>query len=106
MEWETALERARAVDKLYQDLDRERLGRIWSLPEFMAACSTDWGELVENVLKREGIRPGESDEESLKHELGDLLWALIVISDRLDIDLLESLDQTMGEIEERFKYLA
>jgi uncharacterized protein YabN with tetrapyrrole methylase and pyrophosphatase domain len=103
MQWEEALEKARKIDNLYQDLDQKRIGRIWSLPEFLAACSTDWGELVENVLKQEGLRPGEVKDGALEHELGDLLWALIIISDRLEIDLLESFDKTMSELEERFK---
>lgn len=35
------LEEAREVDRKYQELDRERLGRIWTPTEFLAACATD-----------------------------------------------------------------
>ena len=99
--WQEMLEAARSVDQRYQDLDRERLGRIWSTTEFLAACSTDWGELVEEIMKWEGIRPGEADKEAIEHELADMLWALIVLSDRLDIDLRQALLQTMQGLHKR-----
>ena len=90
------------VDEKYQALDRQRLGRIWSNTEFLAACSTDWGELVEAIMKLDGMRPGEADIEAVRHELADMLWALIVLSDRLGVDLAESFLETMSELKRRF----
>lgn len=95
------LEAARSVDALYQAKDMERMGRPWSLAEFISQCAPDWGELAEQVGRHQGFRHGEYDPRAAKHELGDLLWALIVIADRMDIDLREALLGTMAELQER-----
>lgn len=100
--WQEILSAAREIDKKYQEMDKERLGRIWTNTEFLAACSTDWGELMEGVMKLEGMRPGEADKDAVRHELSDMLWALIVLSDRLEIDLASSFLETMNELKERF----
>lgn len=99
--WQEMLQAAKRIDNKYQEIDKARLGRIWTTTEFLAACSTDWGELVEGVMKLEGMRSGEADKDAVCHKLADMLWALIVLSDRLDIDLAQSFLKTMDEIEER-----
>lgn len=66
-QWQQILQAARSIDQRYQQLDMERLGRIWSPTEFLAACATDWGELVEGIMKLEGLRPGEGDIEAVRH---------------------------------------
>lgn len=101
--WQEMLAAAREIDQKYQDLDKQRLGRIWSNTEFLAACATDWGELVEAIMKLDGMRPGEGDKDAVRHELADMLWALIVLADRLEIDLSESFLETMEEIHSRLE---
>lgn len=81
------IEAARQLDALYQAKDIKRMGRPWSLSEFFSQCSADWGELAEQVGRFEGFRPGSYDRHAAEHELGDLLWALMVIADRMGIDL-------------------
>lgn len=101
-QWQQMLAAGRQVDELYQGMDRQRLGRIWTLTEFLAAVSTDWGELVEQIMKVEGVRPGEPDIQAVKHELGDMLWALIVIADRTGVDLGAAFLETMDGLVQRF----
>lgn len=101
-QWQEILAAAREIDNKYQEMDQERLGRIWTNTEFLAACSTDWGELVEGIMKLEGLRSGDADKDAVRHELADMLWALIVLSDRLDIDLASSFLETMSELKKHF----
>ena len=100
-DWQEMLQAAREVDALYQAKDIERMGRPWSLAEFLSQCAPDWGELSEQVGKHQGFRSGQYSKQAAEHELGDLLWALIVIADRMDIDLKEALMDTMDELKER-----
>jgi NTP pyrophosphatase (non-canonical NTP hydrolase) len=100
-DWQEMLKAARRIDALYQAKDIDRIGRPWSLAEFLSQCAPDWGELAEQVGKHEGFRPGPYDQDAAAHELGDLLWALIVISDRMGIDLEEALMGTMDGLEDR-----
>lgn len=100
-DWQDMVDAARSLDAAYQVKDIKRIGRRWSLAEFLSRCSVDWGELSEQVGMHEGFRPGSYDAQAAAHELADLLWALIVISDRLDIDLRKALFSTMRELETR-----
>ena len=102
-DWPEMLKAAREIDALYQAKDIERIGRPWRLAEFMSQCAPDWGELAEQIGKHEGFRHGLYDQAAAAHELGDLLWALIIISDRMSIDLKEALMSTTAELEERLK---
>jgi NTP pyrophosphatase (non-canonical NTP hydrolase) len=101
--WQEMLAAAREIDRSYQEKDNERLGRPWSLAEFFSQCSADWGELSEEIGRFEGYRPGQYSKDRARHELGDLLWALIVLSDRLDIPLDAALLETMEELKERLR---
>lgn len=100
-EWERMLRAAREVDALYQAKDTERMGRPWSLTELLSQCAADWGELAEQIGKHQGFRPGAYDHRAAAHELGDPQWALMVIADRLEIDLSEALLGTMAELQAR-----
>ena len=103
--WQEIINAARRIDKKYQALDEERLGRKWSNTEFLAATATDWGELVEKIMIFDKLRDGEAKKQEIAHELSDLLWALIVLSDRLEIKLDEAFLNTINELEVRLKDL-
>lgn len=47
----------------------------------------DLGDLAKLIQAHDGKRDVEDLERALCHEMGDCLWALIVIADRLDVNL-------------------
>ena len=60
----------------------------------------DIGDLAKLIQAREGVRHLADDvQKALAHELSDVLWMVIVIAAKCDIDVEASFATTMDEIE-------
>lgn len=86
-DWEEAVAATRQALAAYGELDKQRLGRLWTLTELLAGGATDYGDLAAAVLRLEGVRPGDGDRKQVEHELADLFWDILAVADRLEIDL-------------------
>jgi len=73
------------VDGLIQEL-----GGYWKPFEMFTALTEELGELADAMLGYEGIK-GDADEEKLREELGDVLFALLCIANHYGIDAGEAL---------------
>ena len=60
----------------------------------------DVGDLAKLVQAREGVRAVEDAQARLEHELADVLWSVIVIAARCDVDLEAAFVATMDELTE------
>lgn len=62
------------------------------------------GEVAKEVLKMSDYGSKEPKfKEELKSELGDVLFALNVLANKLDVDLDEALDEVLEKYEKRLK---
>jgi NTP pyrophosphatase (non-canonical NTP hydrolase) len=59
----------------------------------------DVGDLAKLVIAENGRRKIENCHEKLRHELSDCLWSLIVLVEMHDIDLEQSIIDTMEKLE-------
>ena len=100
-EWEDAVAATRRAAAAYDALDDARLGRPWTASELLAGATTDLGDLSRLLLVAEGTRPGEPDLESIGHQLADLFWDVLVIADRLEIDLAAAISSSMNTLADR-----
>jgi NTP pyrophosphatase (non-canonical NTP hydrolase) len=98
MEFEDIVERAREVRRLYEAVERDAYGRPWSLEELTLGLVGDVGDLAKLVQAHEGVRKVDDVQARLEHELGDVLWAIIAIADRCDIDLERAFVATMDQL--------
>lgn len=79
-------------------------GKDWGAAEYTQGFMKDLGDLAKLVMIKNGYREGEGDiDEKLQHELADCLWSVIMIADKLDIDLEKAFAKTMKELEGRFE---
>ena len=74
-------------------------GREWSTEELTLGLVGDVGDLAKLVQARAGVRGIDEVEAKLAHELADILWSVIVIAERCNVDLAPSFAATMDEIE-------
>ena len=51
------------------------------------------------VQAHEGVRAVENARPALEHELADVLWSLLVIARRCDVDLEAAFARTMDELD-------
>jgi NTP pyrophosphatase (non-canonical NTP hydrolase) len=59
----------------------------------------DVGDLAKLVQAHEGVRQIDDADEALRHELADVLWAVIVIADRCGIELEAAFTETMDALD-------
>ncbi len=96
--------RARHIRSLYEKYERETYGREWSTAEFALGLVVDIGDLAKLIQASLGVRGSLSEQEldaKLSHELADCLWAILVLADKLQINLGDAFVATMDEVEAR-----
>jgi NTP pyrophosphatase (non-canonical NTP hydrolase) len=100
MDFAVMADRALAIRRLFEDYERRTYGRPWSLEELTLGLVGDVGDLVKLIQAAEGVREVEEVQTKLEHELADVLWSIIVIADRSEVNLEASFVRTMDELEE------
>jgi NTP pyrophosphatase (non-canonical NTP hydrolase) len=83
--------RANEVRKLYHRLEESNHGTRWSRQEDMVGFLYDIGELGRLLMANEGrwVHEGDTRKE-LQDKLAECLWWILVLSDRLDIDITQA----------------
>ncbi|GAB2464526.1 NTP pyrophosphatase (non-canonical NTP hydrolase) [Conyzicola lurida] len=97
---QTAATRALEIRALYEILELRINGRVWSLHELMLGFANDVGTVGRLVLANDGTWTTDGDVTAqLKHKLAESMWWVLVIADRLGIDMADAFDSTMNRIE-------
>lgn len=78
--------------------EQDRYGQEWTVSDLLLGLVGDLGDLAKLVQAREGKRHVEDLDRALVHEMGDCFWALVVIADRLDINLDQALRTTAADV--------
>lgn len=86
-----ASQRSMHVRRLYNQLEEQILGRVWTVEEDMLGFFTDVGVVGRLVMAAEGPwgYSGDVDAE-LRSKLPECLWWILVLSHRLGIDITDS----------------
>jgi NTP pyrophosphatase (non-canonical NTP hydrolase) len=97
---ESARKRAMEVRALYEVIERRVNGREWTLQELMLGFGNDVGTVGRLLLAHDGTWEIDGDVDAqLAHKLAESLWWVIVIAERLDIDISAAFADTMDRIE-------
>lgn len=97
---EGARQRAMEIRALYEILEQRLNGQVWTLHELMLGFTNDVGMIGRLILANDGTWDIDGDVTAqLKHKLGESLWWVIVLAERLDIDITEAFTRTMDDIE-------
>jgi NTP pyrophosphatase (non-canonical NTP hydrolase) len=98
---EAATQRALEVRALYEVLEQRLNGKVWSLHEHMLGFTNDVGMIGRLILANDGTWDIDGDvTEQLKHKLAESMWWVMVLADRLDINMAEAFTSTMDRIED------
>lgn len=95
----SARDRAREVRALYETLEHRLLGRTWTTPELAVGFTNDAAYVGRLVLAAERTWDIDGDTEAeLRHKLAECLWWVLVLADRLGVDLPTAYEATMDTI--------
>jgi NTP pyrophosphatase (non-canonical NTP hydrolase) len=98
---ESVRQRAMEVRALYEAIERRMNGQVWTLQELMLGFSNDVGTVGRLVLAHDGTWEIDGDVDAqLAHKLSESLWWVIVIAERLGIDISAAFGDTMDRIEQ------
>lgn len=98
------IERSLKIRELYHALEMQYHGSEWSVSEDALAFLTDAGLVGRLTMAQQGRWPkGENASPELEHKLGECIWWLIILADRMDIDLKTALDGFLSRTENLLK---
>jgi NTP pyrophosphatase (non-canonical NTP hydrolase) len=102
MDLTAASERAVRVRSLYHQLEERHEGSQWEIKDDMLGLVNDVGTLARLVMATTGQWVPEGDVTlQARGKLGECMWWILVLADRLDIDIDAAYSETMDRIEER-----
>ena len=99
-------QRAEEIRQKYTELNSKTGHDAWGAKEYAMGFAGDLGDLLKLVMAKENLRHIDDVDAKLAHELGDCLWALLVIAGRYNIDLEKAFLKTMNELDERIRSAA
>ena len=98
-----AAERSKKIREHYRSLYVNHHGSEWSAEEDALAFLTDAGLVGRLTMAQQGRWPvDDSNEVDLEHKIGESIWWLMVLADRMGIDSEEALETFLSKIEKRF----
>ena len=103
MEFKDIIKKAEEIQDAYNKLNAEKNQTKWGASEYVQGLVGDVGDLTKLVMAKNNLRSGENVDEKLKHEISDCLWAIIIISKELHIDLEKEFITTMDSLKQRIE---
>jgi NTP pyrophosphatase (non-canonical NTP hydrolase) len=100
MKLSEAVERSLQIRKIYHKLEQQYHEKEWTVEEDALAFLTDAGLVGRLTMSQQGRWPtnGETVAE-LEHKLGECIWWLIILADRMNIDINEALEKFLNKTE-------
>lgn len=100
MDFKEAKERSKKIRKLYHQLERQYHGSEWTVEEDALAFLTDAGLVGRLTMSQQGRWPkGDNAIPELEHKLGECVWWLFILADRIDIDISEAVGKFLNKTE-------
>ena len=102
MELDEIKNRSINIRKAYHKLEEKYHGSKWSIEEDALAFLTDSGLVGRLTMDNQKRWPDESDN-SLEHKISECIWWLMVLSDRMNIDIEKELEKFLSDKENMLK---
>jgi len=97
-------ERSLALRERYHELELQHHGSEWTVEEDALAFLTDAGLVGRLTMSQQGRWPkGEQTVPELEHKLGECIWWLTVLADRMDVDINEATSKFLTKTENLLK---
>lgn len=100
MNFNEVIERSVQIRKHYHQLERQYHQKEWTVEEDALAFLTDAGLVGRLTMSQQERWPKGGDTGSeLEHKLSECIWWVIVLAERMNIDISESLDKFLSKLE-------
>lgn len=100
LNFEQLKERSLEIRKRYHELELAHHGSEWSVEEDALAFLTDAGLVGRHVMSQQGRWPKSNTEEELKHKIGESIWWLTVLAERMNINIAAVTEEFLTKTED------
>ena len=98
-----AIDKSLKIRKRYHELERKYHGSEWTVEEDALAFLTDAGLVGRLTMAKLSRWPKEEEDgQTLEHKLAECIWWLIVLADRMDIDIEREIGAFLEKTEKHF----
>jgi len=97
------IERSKKIRDSYHQLERQNHGTEWTVEEDALAFLTDAGLVGRHTMSQQKRWPANNTDNELEHKLGECIWWLIVLADRMNISIEEATDKFLTKTEKLLK---
>lgn len=100
IDFDEAMARALKIRARYHELEQQHHGSDWTIEEDALAFLSDAGLVGRLTMAQQGRWPKGADSKAeLAHKLGECMWWLMVLADRMDMDSPSLLADFLGKTE-------
>lgn len=94
------IDRSLAIRKQYHELEISQHGSEWTVEEDALAFLTDAALVGRLAMSQQGRWPkGSETTQELKHKIGESIWWLIVLSNRMEVDIEVAVEEFLTKTE-------
>lgn len=97
------IERSKRIRESYHQLEKQHHGSEWTIEEDALAFLTDAGLVGRLTMSQQERWPAMNTDTELEHKLGECIWWLIVLADRMNIDIEEATEKFLTKTEKLLK---
>lgn len=97
--FEQLKERSLKIRQRYHELELAHHGSEWTVEEDALAFLTDAGLVGRHVMSQQGRWPKANTEQELQHKIGESIWWLTVLAERMSIDIEKATEKFLSDTE-------
>ncbi len=101
MNFNEAAERSVRLRQQYHNLERQYHQTEWTVEEDALAFLTDAGLVGRLTMSQQGRWPAGHHDSQLEHKLGECIWWLFVLADRMNIDIHKAFEDFLTTTEQQ-----
>ncbi len=99
-----AVEQIVQIRKRYHNLEQQYHEKEWTVEEDALAFLTDAGLVGRLTMSQQGRWPTNIETKSeLEHKLAECIWWVIILAERMNIDISEALEIFLSKTEKQLK---
>ena len=102
-DFDEIIRRSMKIRKKYHELELQHHGSKWTVEEDALAYLTDAGLVGRNIMSQQQRWPKAGSEAELEHKLGENIWWLIVLAERLGINIKDAVNNFLTKTEALLK---
>jgi len=102
-DFSSIIERSKKLREAYHKLERQHHGSEWTVEEDALAFLTDAALVGRYTMSQQKRWPANNTENELEHKLGECIWWLTILANRMDIDIKEATEKFLTKTEKLIK---